>query len=214
MTHYSKDIAKQEIVEFCKYPIPRTGSDIVRILKNKVRNFYPKTTPKRIVKDIYEKLLQPLINQGYIIEYNIKDPEFQYARKLVSLYFKNQIRKSPRKIEKLYQVNFLLLGDPKFLDNLPTIKSINLQMCAMAYNFVKEKKINNFTWKLINLLWCYSIPGFRSKINVEIEKVNFTEKEKDLLVSLLNNYNNFAHLYNELPFNASLQKAVEFLLEL
>jgi len=214
MTHYSLDAAKQELIEFCKYPIPRTGSDIVRILKSKVPNFYPKTTPKRVVKEIRKKIIEPLIKEGKIVEYTQKDEKFSYARKLLSLYFKNQARKSPRKIERLYQVNFLLLGDTYFLGKLPIVKEINLELCAMGYNFVKEKKIEGFAWKVINLLWCYSISGYRSKINIEIEKISFTDKEKDLLEKLLSHFSSFSQIYQQLPFNPSLQKATEFLLEI
>lgn len=213
MSNYNKGLAKQRILEFCRFPVPRSRSEISNYLKLSVPGFYPKSNSHRVSLFI-EDLIQDLANSGLIVDYTPNDSTWKNTRKLVSHYFNQNKRHSPRKLSKLYQTNIFCLAGSQYFSILPVIKDINLDLVALWYNFTKDKEtepqFENFFMQMLNLAYCCSFPEIKSKFRIEIYQLDFTERERGLLERIFDYSEKITSKFN-IPFSPNAAAALEFL---
>ena len=214
MSSYNIKEAESVVLEFCRFPIPRTPSQISLFLKKKLTTFFPRTPTPRTVGPLREKILNPLVKKGFILRYNPQDPSWMKARRLVTHYYSRSPQASPRKLSELYQTNFLCLVETPWLYKVPSFAELNPDLVALLFNFTQSKKQKNYTWKLLNLFHSYNQDEYRDKIRIRIHHLNFSEKEKDLLEKMLDYSPELKYFFDDFPFNPSLPKALEFLEEL
>ena len=218
MTKIDKNRVLKEVIEFCRFPVPKTPIDIVRHLKALNKNFYPKTPDKQVVKFLKKNYLNDLVEKGLLVKYEIGSGSWEKARKLLSYYESNNKTKPTRKVTELYQVNFLNFFNEKndFLFKLPCFKEINLDLIVFLYNSMKavdkkELEIKNFSFVLINLMMAYRDEQTRDKIRIKLYNLNFTDKEIDSIEKLLE-YSLFMNdFFEKIPFKPNAEKAVELL---
>ncbi|NYZ80085.1 hypothetical protein H0N95_02435 [Candidatus Micrarchaeota archaeon] len=218
MVHYDVAKAERNALEFTRFPVPRTSSDIVRALRINDKRFYAKTPTSQVVKLLRRNVLEPMIEKNLILQYSADDLEtWPRARSLLSYFYSKQDRPSPRKVAELYQANFLYLADDALAFRLPAFKDINLDACALLFNHVRKKEFKNFGFDMLNLIQCYSNASMRDRIRIEIYRLSFEEKEKSTLLRTLE-VTSSSHLvqefFNSFPFQPNLQKSLDFMTSL
>jgi hypothetical protein len=209
MVNYNEFEANQKIIEFCRFPIPRTATEIVRFLKKEVKDFYPKSRPDLIVRFLRQNHLEELVAKNILIEYSKEDQTWESMRKLMTHFFKNQNLTAPRKVSALYQINFLYLQHTPHIYKLPILKDINLDLITLFYPMIKDKKIDNFFWTVLNFI--YSCELERDKMKIELYRLNFSEKERGLLENFMNYSAEFKSFFQSFPFKPDADKAIEML---
>ncbi len=206
---------EQKIVEFCSNPIPRTPIEIVRYLKALYPEFYPKTPDKLVVKFLRKKFLEKLCKKQFIVKYLHRDLLFNKSRKLLSYYLKKaNVKKKPRKLTELYQVNFFYLKPSKILLKFPAIPEINLDAVTIMHKWFRQTKTENFGLELANLLMCYESPSLRDEIRIKLYSLPFKEYDKELFEKLLEviiSNEEVRKLLDSIPFSPNLDKALDFL---
>lgn len=215
MVHYDLAHAEHGALEFTRFPVPRTSSDIVRALKINDRDFYARTPPAQAVKFLRRDVLEPMVEKNFILRYSADDREaWSRARSLLSYYYSRQDRPSPRKVTELYQANFLYFADDSLAFRLPSFKDVNLDACALLFNHVRKKKFEHFGMDMLNLIQCYSNASMRDRVRIEIYRLSFEEKEKSTLLRTLD-ITSSSHLvqefFNNFPFQPNLQKSLDFM---
>jgi hypothetical protein len=211
VVRYNKSKIESEVLNFCKFPVPRTSVEIVRYLKARDLSFYPKTEASQVVKFLKRDILDDLVDSGLILRYNSKQPQFERARKLLAYYYSKQPNVSPRKVQLLYQANFLNLGEDNFFKTLPTFPEINLDVTALLYNLTKDKSFENFSFELINLIYCYLDPDNKDKIRLSLYTLDFTERERELIEKILEYNNIMQEFCNSIPMKPDVDRALDFL---
>lgn len=211
MVYFDRSRAREEALNYLQYPIPRTPVDIVRHLKEKLDNFYPNTNEYRVVKKLRENILNELVKNNIVIKYTQTDEEWPQARELLRKEYERSNRSKPRKLKSLYQINFLYLGRERIMRNLPKLKDVNLELTAMFYRFTQEKEIENYSLNLLNLFYCYDEEEYKGEIRMKVHGRQFTEKESRLLDRSLKHTDKFNRVFDELPFQPDIEKAVTFL---
>lgn len=209
MASYNKFETNQKIIEFCRFPIPRTPYETIRFLKKEVKNFYPKSRPDLVVNFLRRNHLEELVAKNILVEYSPKEPNWKNIRSLMKYFYKNQNMIPPRKVSSLYQINFLYLQHTPHIYKLPVFKDINLDLITLFYPLSQGKKIQNFFWEILNFV--YSAEKERDKIKIELYKLNFSEKERDLLEKFINYSPEFNLFFQSFPFKPDSDKALEFL---
>ncbi len=213
MPHYNKEFIEREIINFCRFPVPRSPIEIVRYLKAKDLNFYKKTPNPQIVKFLRKDMLDNLVKKGILVKYDEKSLNWIKARKLLSYYESRNKDKASRKLTELYQINFFYLADSPLVLNIPILLDINLDIVALLYNLTRNKHFDNFFFELVNLLYCYDNLKIRDKIRIELYNLSFNEKEIGCFEKLFEYTNLMQEFFNLIPFNPNLQKALDFLRE-
>jgi len=206
---YNKFTANEKIIKFCRFPIPRTAIEVVKFLKNEVENFYPKSRPDLVIGFLRRNHFEELVAKNIIIEYSKNDLEWENIRAVMKHFLKNQGIAPPRKIFHLYQVNFLYLQHTPHIYKLPVLKDINFDLITLFFPLIKDKKIDNFFWNVLNLL--YSCELERDKLKIELYRLNFSEKERDLLEKFMNYSAEFKTFFQSFPFKPDSDKAIEML---
>lgn len=209
MTTYNKFEANQKIIEFCRFPIPRTPSEIIKFLKKEVKNFYPKSRPDLVVSFLKKNHLNELTTKNILVEYSIQDAHWKKTRAVMKHFHKSQATTVPRKVSSLHQTNFLYLQHTPHIYKLPVLREINLDLITLFYPLVRDKKIDNFFWGVLNFL--YSCELERDKMKIELYKLDFSEKERGLLENFMNYSPEFNHFFKTFPFKPDSDKALEFL---
>jgi len=209
MTMYQKFAASEKIIEFCRFPIPRTPIEIIKVLKKEVQNYYPKSRPDVIMPFLRKNHLEELIAKNILVQYSINDSNWKNIRAVMKHFYTNQNITLPRKISSLYQVNFLYLQHTPHIYKLPVLKDINFDLIAIFYPFIKDKKIDNFFWAVLNFL--YSCELERDKMKIELYRLNFSEKERGLLENFMNYSVEFKPFFQSFPFKPDSDKAIEML---
>jgi hypothetical protein len=209
MVNYNEFEVNQKIIEFCRFPIPRTASEIIKFLKKEVKNYYPKSRPDLIVSFLRKNHLDELVAKNILVEYSIKDPNWKNTRALMKHFYTNQGITPPRKVSSLYQINFLYLQHTPNIYHLPVFKDINLELITLFYPLIKDKKIPNFFWEVLNFLLSYEKE--RDKIKIAMHQLNFSEKERDLLEKFAGYSGEFNSLFQTFPFKPDSDKAIEFM---
>ena len=152
MTNYNKFETGQKIIEFCRFPIPRTPTEIVNHLKKEVKDFYPKSRSNIVVRFLKQNHLEELVAKNILVEYFPSDSTWTSTRQLMKHFFKNQNLTVPRKVSALYQINFLYLQHTPHIYKLPVLRDINLDLITLFYPMIKDKKVDNFFWAVLNFL--------------------------------------------------------------
>ena len=211
MVSYFKDKINEEIIEFCRFPIPRTPIQIINHLKKSDSKFYQKTEASRVVSFLREKYLKNLEYNGILIKYNLDSKQWKRARYMVKYHYSKSPEKSPRKLTELYQINFLYLkGNPE-IGKLPAFSDINLDLVVLFYNFLNVSDIKFYTYELLNLFYSYSIPEHRDKIRIQLYQLNFSEREQNILERALDYHPDFKEFFDELPFRPDPDRAIQLL---
>ncbi len=214
MTNYDKEEVRKKIIEFCRFPAPRTPKSIVEMLKMNVKGFYGKTPSEQVVKFLEKKELRELVEKNIILEYSPKDNFWNKARTLLSYYYSKVGKKKPRKLKKLYHVNFLHLSDDVLMFNLPKFPEVNLDAVAIFYRIIKDKNIENFSLNLLNLIYSYSSPVLRDDVRIILYDSDLSNDEKELIEKVLEvvtETNSVQEFFNSFPFQPSIKKAEEFI---
>ncbi len=209
MTNYNRFETNQKIIEFCRFPIPRTSTELVNHLKKEVQDFYPKSRPDLVVKFLKRNHIEELVAKNILVEYSQSDSSWKSTRQLMKHFFKNQNLTAPRKIPSLFQINFLYLQHTPHIYKLPILREINLDLITLFYPIIKDKKIDNFFWNVLNFL--YSCESERDKLKIELYRLNFSEKERDLLEKFMNYSSEFKTFFQSFPFKPDADKAIDFL---
>jgi hypothetical protein len=209
MTTYNKFAASEKIIEFCRFPIPRPPIEIIKFLKKEVQNYYPKSRPDVIMPFLRKNHLEELIAKNILVQYSINDSNWKNIRAVMKHFYTNQNITLPRKISSLYQINFLYLQHTPHIYKLPILKDINFDLIAIFYPLIKDKKIDNFFWAMLNFL--YSCELERDKMKIELYKLNFSEKERGLLENFMNYSTEFKSFFQSFPFKPDADKAIEML---
>ncbi|MCD6414874.1 MAG: hypothetical protein J7L23_04600 [Candidatus Diapherotrites archaeon] len=208
MVAYNKLDVEKLVVGYCRKPIPSTTSEIVRYLKARVPSFYPKTPTKKVAKKFREDILTPLRDEGFIIEYLPGDNVWLKARALVSYHHKKSTTK-PRKLNALYQTNFLYLGREThpLIKRLPKVdKELNLDLVVFLSRFDKAK-MN--TWDLINFLLCARDDTSKAKLRLFVYKLPFDYNEVELIEKVLDYGSEFR--LEGFPLSGDVNSAMGFL---
>ena len=217
MVQYDQLKVEKDVLEFCRYPVPRTPADIVRYLKQRHPDFYAKTPVNQVVKFVRKDVLVKLVSNSHFVQYLCNDNEWNKTRKLISYYFSKQVQNSPRKLTEAYQVNFLYLSDDALTFKLPSFKEINLDLNALLYPLTSARTYSNFSLNLLNLIYCYSKEETRDRIRIELYRLNFDDKEKNLLERMLevsSNNDSMKAFFGNFPFQPNIEKALDFMTEL
>jgi hypothetical protein len=212
MTTYNKFEVNQKIIEFCRFPIPHSPLEIVRFLKKEVKNFYPKSRPDLIVGFLRKNHLDELVAKNILVEYSLKDPNWKNTRALMKHFYTNQNLTPPRKVSALYQINFLYLQHTPHIYQLPVFKDINLDLITLFYPLSNGKKIQNFLWEILNFI-C-SCEKERDRMKIELYKLNFSDKERELLEGFMKYSPEFNSFFESFPFKPDSDRAVELLKQL
>lgn len=211
MVHFDKEDAKGKVLEYLRYPVPRTPISIARYLKEEIDNFYPNTEDYRAVKKLKKHVLKDLEQKNLIVKYEENDSNWENARELLKRHYDSTGRSKPRKLSELYQINFFYLGNDARIYQLPVIKEINLDIVALMYRFVEERDEENFFWNILNLFYCYSKDEYKGKIRVKVHGPLFEEKESRILERLLDYTENMEGILDKIPFKPDIDRALEFL---
>jgi len=211
MVNYNIMEAREETLNYLRYPIPRTPVSIVEYLKKEVNDFYPKTNKYRVVEKLRNKILDDLLKKNVIVRYTKEDEVWEVARKILNKKYESEGRSKPRKLKELYQINFFYLSPETQIYNLPVMKDINLNLTAMFYSFLEKKELENFFWNILNLFYCYSVDKNKGKIRVKIHSRKFNEKESRLLEKALNHTDEFEKIFKTFPLSPNLEEALRFI---
>lgn len=209
MVEYDLELAKKCSLEFCRFPVPRPPIAIVRHLRSAVPNFFPRTESKKVVFFLRKNVLRELIFRNLILEYIPTDTIWPNARRLITHYYSREPGKSPRKLARLYQINFLNLVDTPWTYTLPAFKDINLDMVALLYKAVKGGKFEHFTFDLLNLFMCYAAQP--DQIRIQLYKLDFTEREAETLEKALERSAELKPFFKTFPLAPNLNAAFAFL---
>ncbi len=218
MTKLDKNRVFDEIIDFCRFPVPKTPIDIVRHLKGLDFGFYPGTPDKQVVKFLRTNYLNELVDNGLIVKYTFDSGSWKKARKLLSYYESGNKKKPTRKVSELYQINFLNFFSNKdsFLLKIPSFKEINLDLVVLLYNSFKSVnkkslRLSNFSLELINLMMAYREESVRDKIRIKLYNLNFNDKEIESFEKLLE-YSLFMNdFFEKIPFNPNDSRALELI---
>jgi len=214
MSNYNKNKILNEIIEFCRFPVPKTAIDIVRFIKYNNSNFYAKTPDKLVVKFLRKNFLDYLVEKGILVKYS---PDFDYwakVRKFLSFYESKNKNKVTRKVNELYQINFFYFKNNSFLFKLPVLKEVNLDLVVLFYNLlknIKSEEFENFSFELINLLMIYRNEKFRDKLRLKIYDLNLEDKEINSFEKIFEYSLYMNEFFNKIPFKPYYEKGINFL---
>ena len=209
MKKYNKFEANQKIIEFLRFPIPKTPTEITNHLKKEVENFYPKSRSDLVIGFLRRNHLDELLAKNIIVEYTGDETNWKSIRTLMKRYYNGQKAAPPRKVSSLFQINFLYLQHTPHIYKLPILKEINIDLTSLFYPLVQDRKIPNFFWEVLNLL--YANEQDRDKIKIGMYQLNFTEKEQLLLERFLGHSSDFNTFFQTFPFKPDTDKALELL---
>jgi hypothetical protein len=209
MVNYNKFEVNQKIIEFCRFPIPRTPIEIVKFLKKEVKDFYPKSRPDLVVSFLRRNHLEELVAKNILVQYSKGEQNWESIRQLMKHFLKNQNLTTPRKVSSLYQINFLYLQHTPHIYKLPVLKDVNLDLITLFYPLIKDKKIDNFFWAVLNFLYACDVE--RDKLKIELYRLNFNEKERNLLENFMKYSSDFKPFFQSFPFKPDVDKAIDFL---
>jgi len=211
MVNYNTMKARKETLNYLRHPVPRTPISIVRHLKSELEDFYPNTNGYRVVSRLKETVIEDLLDKNVVIKYTEEDDVWRTARELLNKEYESMNKSKPRKLTDLYQINFFYLSPETQIYNLPVLKDINLNLTAMFYRFLENKKVKNYFWNVLNLFYCYYNDENRGKIRVKIHGRQFSEKESRILDRALNHAEEFEELFEGFPFQPDPEEAIIFL---
>ncbi len=171
--------------------------------KLKENGFWAKTPARRAVS-LLNKKLEPLKEQGLLLEYDEKHPRWNEMRTVLKKYCTAYNITKPRKVQKLYQTNFFYSGKEMFLPILP---EHNFVLTAMFSRFNRPE---DFGMKTLNLFLAYEQdPG---KIRVKSYSI-LEEKDAEVLEKALEASAGMIKDFG-LPFKPDIDNALEFLEEI
>ena len=215
MGKYDNKKIINEIIEFCKFYVPRTPIDIVRHIKYLNPSFYPKTPDKQVVKFLRSNFLNNLVNEGILVKYTPNLLEWKKIRKFMSFYEKNKKNRKTRKVSELYQINFFHFGSNEILLKVPVLNDMNLDFIALLNNSFEKKdieKVDNFSLNLINLLMAYKQDKrIRDKIRIQLYDSQLNEKKINSIEKLLEYSFLIKEFLNKIPLKPDEEKALNFL---
>ncbi|RLG22021.1 hypothetical protein DRN74_01250 [Candidatus Micrarchaeota archaeon] len=214
MVSYNLYEAEKIVLDFLRFPIPRTASQIAKQLRKELPSFYQKTGIYRTVKPLRENTLKPLLERGLILRYAVGEPFWKRARAVLRQHNLRVGGRKSRKVSELYQINFLYLGRSPMIYSLPTFPDINLDLVVLFFNFASLISRETYTWDILNLYLCYSDEKMRDEIRLKIHQLNFSEREVNILEKALDYYLEFAGFFSKFPFKANLDKALSLLEEI
>lgn len=194
-----------EVVDFCRFPVPRSRSEIAQQIIN-LR--YYSSSPDRVIEFI-SPLLDEACRRGLLVEYSPKSTDWSEARQLVTEFAKRRRQPVPRKLNRLYQTNFFCLSESFGLAEFPVLRQTNVALTALFYPFVRNKKASAFFWNLLNLFLAYQ--SWRDRLRIRVYGLNLTENEREALLKALEQYPSLESLLVQLPFLPNVEKAEEFL---
>jgi hypothetical protein len=207
MPSFDVKAAQAEALAFCKSVTPRTGAQIALHLKKRLPDFYPGSPHEKVVGLMKASVLQPLVENGLVVEYSRQDGAWPDARKAANLVLAGEDKPRPRNVAVLYQANFLAFGpDPP--ERLPVMgKDSNLWLAARLARF---RKPQGYSWGLLNLLSCAKDRQMKNHLRLFLYSLPLGHGEIEQLEELLERG-------NELPQEATrsdLEKAKKFLVEI
>jgi hypothetical protein len=209
MANYNEFEANQKIIAFCRFPIPKSPMEIVRFLKKEMASFYPKSRPDLVVAFLKRNHLEELVARNLLVEYSMKDPGWSNIRAVMKHFYTGQNLTPPRKVSSLYQINFLYLQHTPHIYKLPVFKDINLDLITLFYPLIKDRKIDNFFWEILNFI--YSCEKERDKMKIALYQLNFSERERELLEKFMSYSPEFSQFFESFPFKPDSDRAVELL---
>lgn len=211
MVLYNLEKAKKETIKYCRSPLPSTITNITRHLKQNVSGFYPTTPSKKITHRTKKDIIQPLIDDGFIIEYYPGNRAWYKARTILSKY-KKKGNPRPRGVKRLYQTNFLYLKETNF----PTIKDLpkpheelNVDLVVMLYSFQKKE---DYLWNMLNLLLCSSNEKKQDRLRIFLYKLPIDYDKINMLEKVLEYGEEYSHI--NFPFEPKVENAEKFLKEI
>jgi len=208
LAYLCEDSIEKDILDFCRFPVPRTPSGIILFLKSKRDDVYKNTPPSRAAALLRDRILDPLVTKNILVCYTPDSTQWPEARELLRQYCKSQGISPPRKLNELYQANFFYLsGDVTVL--LPPFPDINLDLTAMFSRFTSGNNMPDFTWQLLNLFQSYA--QNRDQIKMAMHRIEFDERELDVLERALNHHTALQPFFDSFPFRPDAEKAAAFL---
>lgn len=209
------DSIKEKVLDFCRSPIPRTGIEIVRHVKE---DFYPGTPDAKAVRYLIKEHLDPLVKQGFLVSYAPDNPAWEKARGLVRYSSLKSEGSRPRGVRLLYQINFLYLLPPKADTPYPALhslpmpqKEMNLDLVTLLSRFFSGRDYDGsrYLWNVLNLFCCFL--AHKEALLSKIDSIPFTSEEKMVLRSISEYSDGFRAFADGFPFSPSLEKALGFL---
>lgn len=211
MVYFNKERVKEETLDYLRYPVPRTPISITRYLKKELDDFYPNTKDYRATKKLKKHILKELKEKNLILKYTENSVSWDSARELLRRHYDSINRTKPRKLTSLYQINFFYLGKDAEVYKLPVLKDVNLETVALMYRFTEEKETENYFWNILNLFYCYSRDEYKGRIRVKIHGSLFSEEESRTLERLLDHTEDMEEVLGRLPFEPSMENAMNFI---
>lgn len=209
------DSVKEKVLNLCRSPIPRSGVEIARHVKD---DFYPKTPDAKAVRYLAKEHLGPLVKQGFLVQYSPEDSAWEKARGLLRYSSLKSEGSRPRGVRLLYQVNFLYLLPPKADTPYPALhtlpapqKEMNLDLVTLLSRFFSGRDVdgNEYLWNAINLFCCFL--SHKDALLSKIDAIPFSSEEKMVLRSISEYSDGFRAFADGFPFSPSLEKALGFL---
>jgi hypothetical protein len=201
---------KKEVLRCCRKPVPTTPVDVVRHLKKRFPSFYPGTPSRKAVYQVRTHILHPLEKDGLLVAYRRKDQVWEKAVGLVRVYSRKNKKKTPRKLQEVYQTNFAYLEDNQTIIKLPTPdKETNLDLVVFLSRFEKPK---NYFWKVLNLLLCCKDTKQRDRLRVFIYTLPLDYQGVNILEKVLEYGEEYKKF--DVPLQPNLDEAKKFLEEL
>lgn len=208
------DSIKEKVMDFCRSPIPRSGVEIARHVKE---DFYPRTPDAKAVRFLIKEHLGPLVEQGFLVSYSPADSAWEKARGLLR-YARLREGSKPRGVRLLYQINFMCLLPPKADTPYPALaglpapqKEMNLDLVTLLSRFFAGRDVdgNEYLWNLINLFCCFL--SHKDALLSKIDSIPFSSEERMVLRSVSEYSDAFRTFAEGFPFSPSLEKAMGFL---
>ncbi len=200
----------EHILDVLNNPVPKTAGQISRDLVG--RGLF-KSKPNKLAGHIKRRYLKGLVERNLVVEFTPEDGEsWEHARGLVKIFS----RIKPRRVDALYQTNFLVAftsftSDFGFNKLPPVDPSLNL--VAMAFLHKIRGKKPEFTksigLNLFNFLMIAKIKEYRDKIRLFMYKLPLDYADIDLLEKMLD----YGFRLPEFPFDPNLENAENFLRE-
>lgn len=200
-----KRFVTDELVRFCSFPVPRTRSEIAAHLVS-VGQY--KSRSDRVA-DLIAPLLDEACGRGILVAFSPEGTGWNNARQVVKDFAKRRAKKTPRKLSRLYQTNFLCLAETPGLAEFPTMPDLNVELVTFLYRFVREKPVPGFFWNLLNLFLAYS--AFRDRIRLKVHALRLAEGDEEALLRALEQSFRLKNLLEQLPFLPNVEKAEGFL---
>jgi hypothetical protein len=212
MVWFDVNQAKEATLDYCRNPIPKTPSDITKQLQKKVAGFYKKSNPMKVVLFTRKYVLNPLVADGFLVRYTSLEGDAWYkSRGLLVDFSKKRKLPVPRKINELYQINFLYLveGSPQ----LPLPKrlpkpdaELNLDLVVLLQRFDKPP---NYLWAMLNFFLSCSKKEDKERLRLYVYSLGLDEEMLDVFEKLFD-YTDEYKIYR-FPFKPDIEESEEFI---